>query len=184
MKSSQLLWRRFGWLPAVMLLLVLAVASCAPNPNALIISPQLGEQMVARAAGNQVVRAEATPAPKLSELSFEQITAGLPPELVTAISNADPAAGEQLALQNGCVGCHALDPNATMTGPTWYNIGNTAVSRIPGESPALYLDHSITNPGQYVVPSYPDNIMPKTYTSLGTDDLGTLIAYLLSQTQE
>jgi mono/diheme cytochrome c family protein len=184
MKSSQLR-RRMGWLLAVMLIGALALAACAPDPNELIISPQLGEQMVARSAGNQVVRAEPTPLPQLSALTPEEIVAGLPEDLVAAVTNGDPARGEQIALQNGCVGCHALDPNVTMTGPTWYNMGNTAVGRQPGVSPAAYLDHSIVNPGEYVVPNYPDNIMPRNYGEiLSVQDQGDLIAYLLAQTQE
>jgi cytochrome c2 len=169
---------------AVLLFGALVLAACAPDPNELIISPQLGEQMVARDSGNEVVRAEPTPLPLLASLTPEQIVAGLPEDLVTAINSADPARGEQLALQNGCVGCHNLDPNVTMTGPTWYNIGNIAVGREPGVSPAAYLDHSIVNPSEYVVPNYPDNIMPKTYGDiLSVQDQGDLIAYLLQQTQ-
>jgi cytochrome c2 len=184
MKSSQLR-RRMGWLLAVLLIGALALAACAPDPNELIISPQLGEQMVARSAGNQVVRAEPTPLPQLAALTPEEIVAGLPEDLVAAVTSGDPARGEQLALQNGCVGCHSLDPNVTMTGPTWYNMGNTAVGRQPGVSPAAYLDHSIVNPGEYVVPNYPDNIMPRNYGEiLSVQDQGDLIAYLLAQTQE
>jgi cytochrome c2 len=131
------------------------------------------------------VRAEATPLPQLSALTPEQVVAGLPEDLATAIANGDTAHGEQLAQQNGCVGCHSLDPNATMTGPTWYNVGNTAVGRQPGVSPAAYLDHSIVNPGEYVVPNYPDNIMPRNYGEiLSVQDQGDLIAYLLSQVQQ
>ncbi len=184
MKSSQLR-RRMLLLLAVLLVGALALAACAPDPNELIISPQLGDQMVARSAGNQVVRAEPTPAPRLADLTPEEITAGLPEDLAAAIINGDPARGEQLALSNGCIGCHSLDPNAVMTGPTWYNIGNTAVGREPGVSPAAYLDHSIVNPSEYVVPNYPDNIMPKTYgQTLSVQDQGDLIAHLLAQTAE
>lgn len=177
--------RRLVLLCAVLLLGTFALAACSPNPNELIISPQLGEQMVARAAGNQVVRAEPTPLPLLADLAPEQVTAGLDEEVLAALAGADIARGEQLSTQNACIGCHSLDPNVTMTGPTWYNIGNTAVSRIPGMSPAAYLDHSIINPSEYVVPGYPDNIMPHTYADLLTaQDQADLVAYLLSLTAE
>lgn len=184
MKSSQLR-RRMALLLAVLLVGALSLAACAPDPTELIISPQLGEQMIARAAGNQVVRAEPTPLPLLADLAPEAITAGLDEELTTAILNGDLARGEQLALQNACVGCHSLDPAATMTGPTWHNIGNTAVSRVPDLSPAAYLHHSIMKPSEYVVPDYLDNLMPKTYEqTLSIQDQGDLIAFLLAQTQE
>ena len=69
-----------------------------------------------------------------------------------------------------------------MTGPTWYHIGDTSVSRVPGESPALYLYASIVNPGQFVVPPYPNNIMPANYAEqLSLEELADLVAYLLEQ---
>ena len=184
MKSSQLR-RRLVLLGAVLLLGALALAACAPNPDELIISPQLGEQMVARAAGNQVVRAEPTPVPKLADLAPDQVTAGLDPEVLAAFANADPARGQQLANQNACIGCHSLDPNVALAGPTWYNLGNTAVGRVPGLSPAAYIDHSIVNPSEYVAPGYQDNVMPKTFgQTLSVQDQADLIAFILSQTAE
>lgn len=179
------LQRRYVVLGALLIVIAVMTTACAPDPQELIISPQLGDQMVARAAGQQVVRAEPTPLPVLAELTPEQIVAGLPEEIAAALPNADLAHAEQLALTNGCIGCHSLDPAAQMTGPTWYNLGNTAVSRIPGESPALYLYESITNPGKFTVPNYPAGVMPATYAeTLSPTDLTDLVAYLLAQTQD
>ncbi|MCB0157073.1 MAG: c-type cytochrome [Caldilineaceae bacterium] len=165
-------------------LLSIGLAACKPDASADIISPGLGERMIAARTSGAVVAAEPTPMPVLADLTPEEIYAGLPDDVLAAVQNADPAAGETLALSNGCVGCHSLDPAAQMTGPTWYNIGNTAVSRVPGESPAAYLYHSIIEPNAHVVEGYPQGIMPQTYAdSLSVDDLGTLVAYLLSQQQ-
>jgi cytochrome c551/c552 len=163
-------------------LLAIGLAACKPDANADIISPELGERMIAQRTSGAVVAAEPTPMPVLADLSEDEIYAGLPDDVLAAVQAADPTAGETLALSNGCVGCHALDPAAQMTGPTWYNMGNTAVSRVAGESPAAYLYHSIAEPNSFVVSGYPQGVMPQTYTdSLSVDDLGTLVAYLLSQ---
>jgi mono/diheme cytochrome c family protein len=90
-----------------------------------------------------------------------------------------------VALANGCIGCHALDPAAQMTGPTWYNLGNTAVTRIEGMSPAAYLHESIVATNDYIVDGYPQGVMPQNYgDTLSADDLNTLVAYLLAQQQE
>jgi len=176
--------RRYLVLVTLLVLTAAVATACAPDPNALIISPQLGEQMAARAAGQTVVRAEPTPLPLLSSLTPEQIVAGLPEEISAALPTADLGRAEQLALSNACVGCHALDPAVQMAGPTWYNIGNTAVGRVPGESPGYYLYQSITAPGAYNVPNYPAGVMPATYAdTLSPQDLADLIAYLLAQTQ-
>lgn len=180
MKSSRV--RRTGWLLASLLVAVLVTAACAPDATQLIISPQLGAQLAAIEAGNQVVAAAPTEAPTLADLTEEQIIAGLPDDFAAALAAADPANGEQVALVRGCIGCHALDPAVTMTGPTWYHIGDTAVSRVASESPALYLYHSIVDPGSYVVPNYPNNVMPANYADqLSMQELADLVDYLLSQ---
>ncbi|WP_343403545.1 c-type cytochrome [Caldilinea sp.] len=180
MKSKRA--RRIGCLVASLMVLGLVVTACTPDAAQLIISPQLGSQLTALESGNEIVAAAAVEAPKLSELAPEQIVAGLPDDVAAALDAADPANGEQISLARGCIGCHALDPNVTMTGPTWYHVGDTAVSRVPGESPALYLYHSIVNPGSFVAPNYPNNIMPANYgEQLSVQELADLIDYLLQQ---
>ena len=182
MKSLQA--HGFGWVSGLLRIAALSLAACAPDPTGLIISPQLGEQMAALEAGNEIVMAEPTEAPKLADLAPEAVTAGLPDDIAMVLAAADPASGEQLALARGCVGCHALDPAVTMTGPTWYHVGDIAVSRVAGESPALYLYHSIVNPNLFIVPNYPSNIMPANYSEqLSTQELADLIVYLLQQNE-
>ncbi len=180
MKTNRV--RRRGWLVVLLLVTVLVMAACAPDATQLIISPQLGEQLAALEAGSEVVAVVPTEAPRIADLSPEEIVAGVPDDFAAALAVADPANGEQLALARGCIGCHALDPAAVMTGPTWYHMGDTAVSRVAGESPALYLYNSIYNPGSYVVPNYPNNIMPANYSEqLSLEELADLVAYLLNQ---
>jgi len=95
---------------------------------------------------------------------------------------SDLANAETLAVTNACVGCHSLDPEAKMTGPTWHNVGDTAVTRIEGMSPAAYLYNSIVAPNDYVVEGFPGNVMTPTFgDTLSTQELGDLIAYLLAQ---
>jgi cytochrome c2 len=98
-----------------------------------------------------------------TELTPEQVTAGLPEDFATALAAADPSKGETVALTNGCVGCHSLDPAVQMTGPSWHNVADHAANRQPGVSPANYLYTSITNPGAYVVPNFPGGVMPQIY---------------------
>ena len=169
---------------SLLLVSVAILAACAPDATAPIISPDLGAQLVAEAEAGQAEAgpAEEAAAPKmLAELSEEEIYAGLEPEVADAIKMGDLANGESLALTNGCVGCHSLDPNVKMTGPTWHNIGDTAVNRVEGMGPAAYLYHSIIAPDDYVVEGFPGGVMPKNFgDSLSTQELGDLVAYLLS----
>ncbi|MCB0062728.1 MAG: c-type cytochrome [Caldilineaceae bacterium] len=165
----------------LLIAVVIVMSGCSPDAEGALISPNLGPQLVL-AQSEGVVEIAPTPAPpKLAELSTEEIYAGLDPALADAIANADISNGETLALTFACVGCHALDPNQVMTGPTWHNMGDTAVVRVPGESPALYLYQSIVEPGAFVVPNYPANIMPATFAqTMSEEQIATMVAYLLS----
>ncbi len=173
-----------GMLGAVAVLLAVAVmvAACAPNPRTEIISPQLGAQLHAREISGAVV-AVPTPEPlRIATMSEEEIYAGLPEDFAAALAAANPARGETLALANGCIGCHVLDPNQIMSGPTWYHMGDTAANRRPGVSPAFYIYESIIAPNAYVVSGYPANVMPQNYgDTISLEDLADLVAYLLQQ---
>lgn len=51
--------------------------------------------------------------------------------------------------------------------------------------PVSYIYTSITDPGAYVVPGFVDNLMPRTYAELFTEDeINDLIAYLISLSSE
>lgn len=161
---------------------MLIIVGCAPDANGEIISPDLGPKLVlARSEGG--VEVAPTPAPpKLAELAPDQVYAGLPDDVRTAVEGADVGAAQTVALKYGCVGCHALDPNQVMTGPTWHNIGDTAVTRVPGESPAQYIYQSIMEPNAHVVDGYPGNVMPQTFKDMMTpQELAEMVAYLLAQ---
>lgn len=166
----------------VLVVLALMVAACQPDAQAALISPQLGEQLAAQEAGTQI-EIQPTPEPlTFAELTEEEIYAGLPEDFRAALDEADPGSGESIALANGCVGCHALDPAMQMSGPTWFNLADTAVNRVPGQSPADYIHESIVDPGAYVVSGYPANVMPQNYGDLLSDEeLADLVAYLLAQ---
>jgi cytochrome c551/c552 len=158
----------------------LVLAACAPNANARLISPELGAQLYAEESAQEVVVVP-TPEPvRYAELAPEQVTAGLPEDFAAALAAADPSRGETIALVNGCVGCHNLDPAVVMAGPTWHNLADTAANRRAGESPALYIYESIMSPNAYLVPNYPSGVMPAIYQdTIPQEDLAALVAYLL-----
>ncbi|CAN5506057.1 hypothetical protein BH10CHL1_BH10CHL1_22120 [soil metagenome] len=173
-----------GFITLALIAFVFLIASCVPSTSTPIISPKLGAALAQLDKGEQIV-AEPTPTPVLiATLKPEQIMAGVPADVVAL--KGDPAKGPALASANGCKGCHSLDPNANPkpTGPTWFHLGDTAGNMVPGQSPGLYIYTSITNPSAFVVPDYPDNVMPKTFAqSLSKQDLADLMAYILSQHQ-
>lgn len=162
---------------ALLLLTIFAVAACAPNPRAQLISPD----MVPEVKGQAFVPPTPTPLPDINNLSEEEIYAGLPAD-VAALFPGDPAHGEQLATSAGCVGCHRLDDSNTVVAPSWGGVAHEAVARVAGESPALYFYLSITEPNAYVVNGYNGGIMPQTYNDiLSQQDIVDIVSYLLTQ---
>jgi len=108
--------------------------------------------------------------------------------LVAAACAPEPAAtdpigrGRQLYRALGCATCHeaSLSNLFRPVGPPLNDIGRVAPKRIPGMSAEDYLRQSITEPGAYVVPGYPDSMPRGLARDLSPEDLAALVAYLAS----
>ncbi len=163
--------------------ILLLFAACSADPAVQLISPEMDFSV-----GEKLVEAKPTATPEIldiTSLTTEEIFAGLPDDVVAAIQAGDASAGAQIAQLNGCIGCHSLEKGGVLVGPSWYGLANYAIARVPGESPAFYLYHSVANPGDFVVDGYPAGVMPANYVdSLSTEDMGNLIAYLLTFTEQ
>ena len=161
-------------------------ASASPTSKAGLLVPTTTP--VPTAKPTQASTASPTAAPtddqaaSASSKEADPVLAGLSENMLAAMAIADPARGEQLTLTNGCIGCHSLNPNQVMAGPTWRNVGKTAAARVAGQSAALYIYNSILHPNDFVVETYMPNIMLQIYEqTLSDQDLADIIAYLLSQ---
>jgi len=102
---------------------------------------------------------------------------------------SDPVArGKQIYDKQGCNACHAISGQGGTTGPDQTTLATTAAQRIkdPGykgnaRDAAGYIRESIIQPGAYVVPGFPDNVMPTTFgQQLSAQDIDDLVAYLLT----
>ena len=163
----------------VVLLVVAVLAACAPNPTAQIISPFM--VAVSEEGITIVVRV----IPKLAELTEDEIFAGVPEDVVAAIKEGDVVEGQEISELQGCAGCHSLEEDEVLSGPSWYDVANIAVGRVEGESPALYFYRSITRPNAFIVKRFDSNVMPEDFSEkLNTSEIGDLIALLLEQTEE
>ena len=168
---------RFYLMIGLLVFAILVIAACAPNPRAQLISPD----MVPEVKGQAFVPPTPTPIPDITLLSEEQIYAGLPAD-VTALLPGNPANGEVLSASAGCIGCHRLDDTNAVVAPTWGGVAHTAITRVAGEGPALYLYQSITAPNAFVVNGYNGGIMPQTYNdTLSAQDIVDVVSYLLTQ---
>lgn len=87
--------------------------------------------------------------------------------------------GRQIFNQ-GCAACHALTPDTRLVGPSLFNIGQIAETRVPGLDAGSYLEQAIVDPGAHIVPGYED-LMPSTFgTTLASEELDALVAFLFS----
>jgi cytochrome c551/c552 len=104
------------------------------------------------------------------EGDLTEIIAGLP------AGNADN--GTQLYNAKGCVGCHSLEKDVRMVGPTFYNVYEDAKVQVPELAPKEYLYQSIVNPNAHIVATYQPNLMPQTYAQQFTpQEIADMLAW-------
>jgi len=95
------------------------------------------------------------------------------------------AQGKQIFASNGCGSCHTLaDAGGTgKIGPDLDKLAADAAKygKPRGQSPTQYVTQSIKDPAAFVVPGFPNGVMPTTFgQSLNAQQLDTLVKYLLS----
>jgi len=96
----------------------------------------------------------------------------------TGVAKGDAASGKQLYTSNGCGGCHTFKPagSAGKVGPDLDKLAADATKANKG-SLAEYAAESIKNPSAYVVPGFPDGVMP-SFASLSDQQVADLVAFL------
>ncbi|HRE25942.1 MAG TPA: cytochrome c [Anaerolineales bacterium] len=99
-----------------------------------------------------------------------------------AQSLPEDSAGATVFSTSGCKGCHTLTTSSSPVGPSLAGLGARAGGTVPGLSAEDYVRESILEPDDYVVPGYPDHVMPADLGArLSEAELDALIAFLLSQ---
>ncbi|MBI5670472.1 MAG: c-type cytochrome [Chloroflexi bacterium] len=104
-----------------------------------------------------------------------------------SVPEGDPANGEalfnemQAAAGFACSTCHFPNQEAQLIGPGLLNISTRAETHVPGQSAYDYIHTSIVDPSAYVVEGFPDNLMPKIYGQIFTEEqINDIIAYLFT----
>lgn len=97
----------------------------------------------------------------------------------TALAAGDPAAGEQVFIDQTCGSCHSLeaagDSAVAAIGP---NLDESLVDRDPA-----YIETSIVNPQDEIAEGFSDGIMPVDYgETIPPEELADLVAYLSEST--
>ena len=97
----------------------------------------------------------------------------------TPTPNALEIQGKQVYVLN-CAGCHALQPDTIVIGPSLIGVATRAETRVDGYDARAYLETSILNPGAYVVDGFSD-VMPKNFAKdLTSADFDAIVAFLLT----
>lgn len=112
----------------------------------------------------------------IEEPSATAYVARVEPLLVSA----DPARGEALIQQYECYACHIIGADNHLA-PGFAGLGERAAERRPPLTAEAYLYEAILYPAVHEVEGYGGN-MPQDYERrLSDDELGDIIAYLLTQ---
>lgn len=91
--------------------------------------------------------------------------------------------GQEVFQTYGCRGCHALAAAGSVAGvgPSLDGIGERAGKRVEGLDAYAYIRQSILTPRAFVVPGFPDGLMPTNYsqrlTSAQVDDLVIFLSH-------
>jgi cytochrome c2 len=93
--------------------------------------------------------------------------------------DANPDNGATLMERYGCAACHVIGADSGIA-PHLDLIGDVAATRHPPLSAAAYIYESITNPGAFVVEGYQNTMAADFKSRVGEQELGDIIAYLLT----
>ncbi|PJF25724.1 MAG: hypothetical protein CUN53_11330 [Phototrophicales bacterium] len=94
------------------------------------------------------------------------------------LANADPSRAEALLVQYNCLGCHRYAGEAVA--PQFTGIAARAAERRPPMPADAYIYESIVHPGAYIVEGYQNSMIQNFESQISDQDLGDIIAYLLT----
>lgn len=104
-------------------------------------------------------------------------------EVEPLLAAADPARGSALIDQYGCGACHRVGV-ANNLAPSFVGLAERAASQRPPLTAPAYLYESILYPDAFKLEGY-TGVMPHNYpTIIPDEDLGHIIAYLLTPEAE
>lgn len=124
--------------------------------------------------------ATAAPAQPTEETAAPAQPTGAPQPTGTTQLTGAAAAGQQLFVSKGCIGCHRMQANTT--GPPLQGVYGSQVRLQSGEvvtADEAYIRNSILNPASQIVAGYPP-VMPSFQGHVTEQELSELVAYIKS----
>ena len=115
--------------------------------------------------------APAAPSGLATSGDFTKIVADLP--------KGNPDSGLKLYTSLGCIGCHSLEKDKRLVGPSLYGVWGRAATRKPNYGASEYIYESIVLPNAFVVDTYQSGLMPQTFAKqLKPQDIADILAWL------
>ncbi len=112
-------------------------------------------------------------------IAEDETKAAYSTEVTRLLADADLSQGEALLSKHGCVSCHLGTATDNGLAPNFAGIAERAELQRPPLTAAAYIYESIVYPTVYEVEGYSAQ-MPITYGDIPDDELGHMMAYLLS----
>lgn len=163
-----------------------AVREPTEPPTAVAVVPTQDEAAAVETAEADTAVEETAEAATTEDATVATEDTGAETAETTTVSG-DPAAGQELFNQYideagfSCANCHLVDSEERLVGPGMLGLGELAETRVDGQDAVEYLHNSIIHPNDYVLETYPENLMPGVYADVLTDEqLDNLVAYLLT----
>ena len=98
---------------------------------------------------------------------------------VASLPKGNPDNGVKLFTSQGCSGCHGIQKDQRIVGPSFYGLWGRAATRKPGYGAPEYIYESIVNPNAYVVEGFQSGLMPQTFAKqLKPQDIADIIAFI------
>lgn len=154
MVNKQLNWRTLGW-PVYLALALLVIFGVLFLVVLFEFQPE-----------------EERPTARVADGNYGAIVADL-------LAQGDAAQGDALMEKYTCVVCHRLGVE-TQIAPSLAGINERAAERRPPMSAAEYIYESIVHPTEYVVEGYPASMLQDFGARIPDQELGSIIAYLLT----
>jgi mono/diheme cytochrome c family protein len=101
----------------------------------------------------------------------------------TAPSASDLSEQEQAGYQvfmSSCAACHAVEGDTRIVGPSLASIATSGATRVDGLDAEAYIRQSILEPSAYINEGYQDIMPPALGQSLSSDQLDSLVTFLLT----
>ncbi|NUM46992.1 MAG: cytochrome c, partial [Anaerolineales bacterium] len=79
-----------------------------------------------------------------------------------------------------CATCHSTSPDTVIVGPSLAGIATRGGTQVEGMDLTTYIQTSILKPNAFLVPGFPDSMLPDIAKQLTGEEFDAVVAYVLT----